>query len=72
MKVKVMIENGVVNTVLGDKEAAEAKIDIEIVDTNSDYNDYQTLKDYSDKLYADQTLSDIPYKVADKNPESEF
>lgn len=63
MKIKVMIENGIIQTVLGDNTASQTNLEIEIVDVNSDYEDLDKMKEYAEKLYSNKELVDIPYCV---------
>lgn len=39
MKIKVMIRDGIIDTVLGDKEALESDLEVEIVDYDRNLGD---------------------------------
>lgn len=59
MKVKVIVHDGVVIGVLSTEEA-----EVEIVDIDKDYEDYEALKEYEQKLYDDPSLHEQDYTVA--------
>lgn len=61
MRVKVIINEGIVQDVLCD--GAESP-EIEVVDVNKDYEDYGELSKYQDALYADPSLHSCPYTSA--------
>jgi hypothetical protein len=58
MKVKVVIENGVVSTVLKD---CDEPIEVEIISIDNDYRDRQALEEHRDKIYADPAYKDCHY-----------
>ena len=62
MKIKVIIYNGIVDSVLADEQAKE--VDVEIVDLDKDYEDYDELEEYTQKLHNDESLQEIGYSVA--------
>ena len=57
--VKVIIEDGVPQEVL-----ADAPVDLEVVDIDEDYEDYDQLKNYRNRLYEDKNLKSCDFKVA--------
>lgn len=57
--VKVIIEDGVPQEVL-----ADAPVDLEVVDIDKDYEDYDQLKNYRNRLYEDKNLKSCDFKVA--------
>lgn len=59
IRVKVIIADGVVTDVLSDGD-----VDVEIVDVNKDYADYDALVKRRDEVYEDKTLQERNYKVA--------
>lgn len=61
MRIKVIIENGIVQDVLTDATTAP---DVEIIDVDKDYEDYEKLEAYRDKQYKDATLHSCEYSVA--------
>lgn len=58
-KVKVIIHDGVVMEVL-----ADGPVDVEIVDVDVDYEDYNELSDYEQELYKDKSLKPSDFTVA--------
>lgn len=62
MKIKVIIHDGIVTNVLADESAKE--VDVEIVDIDRDYEDYDELQEYEEELYGDKNLQEIGYSVA--------
>lgn len=62
MKIKVIIYGGIVDSVLADEQAKE--VDVEIVDLDKDYEDYDELEEYTQKLHNDESLQEIGYSVA--------
>ena len=62
MKIKVIIYGGIVDSVLADEQAKE--VDVEIVDLDKDYEDYDELEEYTQKLHNDESLQEIWYSVA--------
>lgn len=59
VRVKVIINDGIAVGVLADGD-----VDVEIVDVDKDYEDYEALKEYEEKLYGDTTLKEREYTVA--------
>ena len=57
--VKVIIRDGIVQDVLSTEP-----VEIEIVDINKDYEDYDRLCEYENALYADETLNSQDFTVA--------
>lgn len=66
MLVKVIIRDGIVQDVLSTEP-----VEVEIVDTNKDYEDYDDLCDYEQELYADETLKSQDFTVAHFGEEEE-
>ena len=61
MEIKVIIENGIVVDVLKNQDTP---VNVEIVDVDPDYEDYEALKDYRESLFKDQSLMGCDYTVA--------
>lgn len=61
-ELKVIIENGIVQSVLSN---SGREIDVEIVDVDGNYDDYEKLCDYRDALYKNEQLKEIPHTVVD-------
>lgn len=59
VKVKVIIWEGIVTSVLADGE-----VDVEIVDIDKDYDDYPDLEKYEEELRSDPDLKEQEYTVA--------
>ena len=59
VKIKVIIHEGITINVLADGMA-----DVEIVDIDSDYEDYDALCVYEANLLQDSSLSELPFTVA--------
>jgi len=59
MKIKVIIRSGIVSAVLADEP-----VDIEIVDIDKDYKDYEALEQYEAELYKDKDLKEADFTVA--------
>ena len=58
MKVIVIIESGIVSGVRSD---SREPTEVEILDIDKDYEDYERLRDYKDSVYKDESLEDIEY-----------
>lgn len=58
--VKVIVEDGVPQDVLTDAPAS-----VEIVCIDKDYEDYNQLKSYRDRLHEDKSLKSCDFEVAD-------
>jgi hypothetical protein len=58
MKIKVIIENGVVVNVVKD---SNEPVEVEIISIDNDYRDRQDLEEYRDKIYADPAYKDCDY-----------
>ena len=56
--VKVIIREGIIQDVLSTEP-----VEIEIIDLNKDYEDYDKLCEYESKLYADETLKSQDFTV---------
>ena len=59
MRIKVILHGGVVDSVLSDSEA-----DVEVISIDKDYEDYDELCAYEEKLYMDQNLKSISFSSA--------
>lgn len=64
--VKVIIRDGIVQDVLSTEP-----VEIEIVDINKDYEDYDSLCEYESELYADESLKSQDFTVAHFEEEDE-
>lgn len=58
-KVKVIIRDGVATSAL-----ADSQVDLEIVDIDKDYSDYDQLMEYEAQLYQDESLKCIEFITA--------
>lgn len=59
MRVKVIIIDGIATEVLTD-----GPVDLEVVNIDKDYEDYDELLDYEAALHKDETLKSIDFTVA--------
>lgn len=59
MRVKVIISNGVTTDVL-----ADGPVEVEVVDIDTDYEDYDQLQTYKEELYRDESLKSVEYSAA--------
>lgn len=59
MRVKVIIIDGITTEVL-----ADGPVDLEVVDIDKDYEDYDELLDYEATLHKDKTLKSVDFTVA--------
>lgn len=59
--VKVMVEEGVVHQVLKNKDMP---VNVEVVDVDPEYEDYEKLRDYRDEIYADSSFKPCDYSVS--------
>lgn len=59
VKVKVIIWEGIVIDVLADGD-----VDVEIIDVDPDYEDYEELKIYEEELHSDPALKEQDFTVA--------
>ncbi len=59
MRIKAIIKDGIVVEILADGQA-----DIEIVDIDKDYKDYEKLREYEQELYEDSSLKSINFTMA--------
>lgn len=67
MKIKVMIRDGIIDTVLGDKEALESDLEVEIVDYDRNLGDEELFN----KHYDEEGMSDIPHLIDHCEEETE-
>ena len=58
-RVKVIINDGVVTEVLSD-----GSVDLEVVDIDTDYEDYNQLRKYEEELRRDESLKSVDFAVA--------
>ena len=58
-RVKVIINDGIVTGVLSDGD-----VDVEIIDIDKDYGDYESIREYEDEVYSDRSLKETDYTVA--------
>lgn len=59
-KVKVIIKDGIVTDVL-----ADGPVDVEVVEINPNYEDYDKLRAYDENLHKDKNLKEVPFMFAD-------
>lgn len=64
MKAKIIMVDGVVDTVLGDEEAMQSDLQIEIVDFDKNIDDREVLN-----VHYESDLQDIPFSIT--HPEQE-
>lgn len=62
LNIKVMIHNGSVEAVL--KDQPDVRVHVEIIDIDKDYAEYEELKLYQEKIYADKSYQSCEYNVA--------
>ena len=60
-EIKVIIRDGIVESVLF---RGQETLNVEIVDVNDAYGDYEKLKSYADELYNDDKYREIPHTMA--------
>ena len=61
LQVKVILNEGIVEGVLKDQETP---VEVEVVDVNKDYDDYEQLRDYRAALYEDKSFRSCDYTTA--------
>lgn len=59
MQVKVIIRDGIVTEVL-----ADAPVEVEVIDIDKDYEDYENLLTYESDLHEDTSLKSVDFTVA--------
>ena len=59
MKIKVIIEEGIAVGVLADGD-----VDVEIVDIDPDYEDYEALRKYEEEIRGDPAMKEREFTVA--------
>ena len=59
MKITVIIRDGVVETVLGDSNAADATPDIEIINQDKDYEDTKEIENHITEVYNNKDMEEI-------------
>lgn len=62
MKIKVILEDGLVRGILKDSGAA---VHVEVIDTSNCYEDHKKLEEYAQKLFKDPSFKECDYSVAD-------
>lgn len=67
-KIKVIIYDGIVEAVLTDQNSP---VQVEVIAVNKDYADYDQLEEYRDSLYADESLHNSDFVVANFEEELE-
>ncbi|MBR2894864.1 MAG: hypothetical protein IKC03_04295 [Oscillospiraceae bacterium] len=58
MKIKVIVNTGIVEAILVDQNSP---VEVEVIDLDSDYKDIEPLRKYVDQLYADPMLKPCDY-----------
>lgn len=58
MKVIVIIHDGIVS---GARTDIAEPLEIEVLDIDKDYEDYERLKEYEDQLYTDPSLRSVDH-----------
>lgn len=66
LKVKVIINEGVASSVLADGD-----VEVEIIDIDPDYEDYEALREYEEELYEQEDLKPIDFTTAHFEEEAE-
>ncbi len=69
IKIKIIIRDGIVEGALCDD--TRIPIDMEVVDINRHYPDYQQLCDYADALMHDRKYAEILLRLADFTTDAE-
>lgn len=69
VKIKVLVEGGLVQTVLVNGNSP--LIDLEVVDVDSDYEDYDELIKYRDGLLDNPAYESLNFDVANFEPDEE-
>lgn len=59
MRVKIIINDGIATEVL-----ADGPVELEVVDIDSDYEDYDKLQEYEEELHKDESLKSVDFTVA--------
>lgn len=62
INIKVVIRDGIVDSVLCDD--TRLPISVEIVDVNKGFPDYEELREYARSLYKDNSFKEIPMTFA--------
>ena len=63
MKIKIIFRNGTTEAVLADAPAGQDP-DVEIVNIDDDYPDYDQLQAHAEEIYADPSMRHVPYETA--------
>lgn len=69
LNIKVIINEGIVEAVLKDQNAP---VNVEVVDIDPDYEDFEQLDDYRKQLYADTSFQNCDHTVTHFYDEPEF
>ena len=69
IKIKVLVGGGLVQSVLVNGDSS--LIDLEVVDVDSDYEDYEELTNYRDSLLDDPSYESLSFDAADFELEEE-
>lgn len=69
LNLKVILDNGIVEGVLKDKDAP---VQVEVLDIDEDYEDYAKLDAYRKEIYSDKSFIPCDYTVARFDEEPEF
>ena len=59
VKVKIIIEEGIATGVLADGD-----VEVEIIDIDPDYEDYEALQSYKEEVRSDSSLRERQFTVA--------
>ena len=69
IKIKVIVESGLVQYVLINGDSS--LVDLEVVDVDSDYEDYEELIKYRDGLLDNLAYESLDFNVANFEPDEE-
>lgn len=67
-QIKIIIRDGIVESVLSD--CVQIPAEVEVVDVNRDYADFEQLRAYADAIYADSAFKELPLTYAHFESES--
>ncbi len=59
MRIKIIVYDGIVMSVLSDGEA-----EVEVIDIDRDYSDSELLRAYEEQIHQDKSLHEIKYATA--------
>lgn len=63
MKIKVILRENIAEAVLA-AERDDPELDVEVIDINKDYEDYQQFNAYADSIYADKAFKQVSFSSA--------